>query len=147
MNAPQFPFEKLAVWQMAIDLAGGILERLGQARGNSQAGLTSRMANAAVGPAVKIAAGKGGQSQAEFLNHLFQARGAVYEVVTLLEICLHQGLFLPADAQAFRGRCEETDRKIGGLISAIQGGRRGAAGGGDAPPAAGAAADGRFRKR
>ncbi len=125
MNEHQFPFEKLDVWQMATDLAGGILERLGQARGNTQAGLSSRMATAAVGPAVKIAAGKGGQGQSEFLQHLFQARGAVYEVVTLIEICLHQGLFLPADAQAFRGRCEETDRKLGGLINAIQGVKRG----------------------
>jgi four helix bundle protein len=82
MNEHQFPFEKLAVWKMAIDLAGGILERLGQVRGNSQAGLSTRMATAAVGPAVKIAAGKGGQGQREFLLHLFQARGAVYEVVT-----------------------------------------------------------------
>jgi len=119
-----FPFEKLDVWQLAIDLADtvlGLLEKLPQ---NKHIRLISQMEAAATSPAQNIAEGKGRQYKKEFIQFLYIARGSVFEVVTLNEIFHRRNLFSEKEANEIRKRCEEIDRKLIGLINSLRGNKR-----------------------
>ena len=119
-----FPFEKLDVWQLAIDLADtelALLEKLPQ---NKHIRLISQMEAAATSPAQNIAEGKGRQYKKEFIQFIYIARGSVFEVVTLNEIFRRRKLFSEDEANEIRKRCEEIDRKLIGLINALRGNKR-----------------------
>jgi len=116
-----FPFEKLDVWQLAVDLADfvlGLLERLPQ---NRHVRLIGQMEAAAVSPSQNIAEGKGRQYNKEFIQFLHIAKGSVFEVVTLNEIFHKRRLFGDVDADSVRRRCEQIDRKLNGLINSLKG--------------------------
>jgi four helix bundle protein len=74
MSEYVFPFEKLEVYQLALDLADyvlGLLENLPQ---NRHLRLISQMEAAAVSPAQNIAEGKGRQYKKEFIQFLHIAQ-------------------------------------------------------------------------
>ncbi len=111
-----FPFEKLDVWQFAVELADivlGILEKLPQ---NKHIRLVSQMEAAVTSPSQNIAEGKGRQYKKEFIQYLHIAQGSLYEVVTLNEVFHKRKIFQEKDAIEVRRSCEEIDRKLNGLI-------------------------------
>jgi len=119
-----FPFEKLDVWQLAVELADnvlGILEKLPQ---NKHIRLISQMEAAVTSPSQNIAEGKGRQYKKEFIQFLHIAQGSLYEVVTLNEVFRRRKLFQEEDAIEVRRRCEQIDRKLNGLINSLRGKRR-----------------------
>ena len=119
-----FPFEKLDVWQLAVELADtvlGVLEKLPQ---NKHIRLISQMEAAATSPSQNIAEGKGRQYKKEFIQFLHIAQGSLYEVVTLNEVFRRRKLFQEKDAIEVRRSCEEIDRKLNGLINSLRGKRR-----------------------
>jgi four helix bundle protein len=121
MSEYVFPFEKLEVYQLALDLADyvlGLLENLPQ---NKHLRLISQMEAAAVSPAQNIAEGKGRQYKKEFIQFLHIAQGSVYEVVTLNAVFRRRRLFQDHEALEVRGRCEQIDRKLNGLINSLHG--------------------------
>ena len=116
-----FPFEKLDVYQLAVDLAEYVLELLEKLPQNKHIRLISQMEAAATSPAQNIAEGKGRQYKKEFIQFLHIAQGSVYEVVTLNEIFRRRKLFLEENASKVRRRCEQIDRKLNGLINSLRG--------------------------
>ncbi len=119
-----FPFEKLDVWQLAVELADtvlGLLEKLPQ---NKHIRLISQMEAAVTSPSQNIAEGKGRQYKKEFIQFLHIAQGSLYEVVTLNEVFRRRTLFQKEDAIEARRRCEQIDRKLNGLINSLRGKRR-----------------------
>lgn len=116
-----FPFEKLDVYQMAVDLAENVLSLLEKLPQNKHIRLISQMEAAATSPAQNIAEGKGRQYKKEFIQFLHIAQGSVYEVVTLNKIFRRRKLFLEEDAIEIRNRCEQIDRKLNGLINSLRG--------------------------
>jgi four helix bundle protein len=116
-----FPFEKLDVWQMALDLAAKILSLLETLPQNKHLRLISQMEAAAVSPAQNIAEGKGRQYKKEFIQFLHIAQGSIFEVVTLNEIFRRKQLFTEGEAIEIRSRCEQIDRKLNGLINSLRG--------------------------
>lgn len=116
-----FPFEKLDVWKLAIDLAEYVLNLLETFDENKHIRLISQMEAAAVSPAQNIAEGKGRQYKKEFIQYLHIAQGSVFEVVTLNEIFRRRKLFKEEEAQEIRNRCEQIDRKLNGLINSLRG--------------------------
>jgi len=119
-----FPFEKLEVWQLAVELAEivlGFLEKLPQ---NRHIRLISQMEAAATSPAQNIAEGKGRQYKKEFIQFLFIARGSIFEVVTLNVVFHRRKLFDDEQAIYIRIRCEQIDRKLNGLINSLKGNKR-----------------------
>jgi four helix bundle protein len=116
-----FPFEKLDVYQMALDLANrvlGFLEKLPQ---NKHIRLISQLEAAVVSVAQNIAEGKGRQYKKEFIQYLHIAQGSVYEVVTLNEVFRRGRLFNEEQSAEVRDRCEQIDRKLNGLINSLKG--------------------------
>ncbi len=119
-----FPFEKLDVWQLAVELADtvlGLLEKLPQ---NKHIRLISQMEAAVTSPSQNIAEGKGRQYKKEFIQFLHIAQGSLYEVVTLNEVFRRRKLFQEEDAIEARRRCEQIDRKLNGLTNSLRGKKR-----------------------
>jgi four helix bundle protein len=115
-----FPFEKLDVWQMAVDLAEIVLSFLESVPQNRHIRLVSQMESASTSPAQNIAEGRGRQYKKEFIQFLYIAEGSVFEVVTLNEIFRRNGIFTSRQASDIRIRCEEIDRKLIGLIKSLK---------------------------
>jgi four helix bundle protein len=119
-----FPFEKLDVWQLAVDLAERVLNLLEQLPQNRRQRLISQMEAASTSPAQNIAEGEGRQYKKEFIQFLYIAQGSIYEVVTLNEIFRRGKLFSGTEAEEVRGRCVAIDRKLNGLINSLRGQKR-----------------------
>jgi len=124
MNGYLFPFEKLDVWQLAVDLAEYVLNLLENLNQNKHMRLSSQMEAAATSPAQNIAEGKGRQYKKEFIQYLHIAQGSVFEVVTLNEIFRRRELFSKEESNEVRTRCEQIDRKLNGLINSLKGKKR-----------------------
>ena len=120
-----FPFEKLDVWNMAVDLAEYVLELLEKLPQNKHVRLISQMESAAVSVSQNIAEGEGRQYKKEFIQFLHVAQGSVYEVVTLNEIFRRRKLFSEEESNEVRNRCERIDRKLNGLVNSLKGKKRG----------------------
>jgi four helix bundle protein len=118
-----FPFEKLDVWKLSVDLAEFILDLLASFPPNRHLRLVGQMEAAVTSPAQNTAEGKGRQYKKEFIQYLHIAQGSLYEVVTLNEIFRRKTLFSETDAQEVRSRCEQIDRKLNGLINSLRGTR------------------------
>jgi four helix bundle protein len=116
-----FPFEKLDVYQMALDLADYVLTILERFPTNTHIRLVSQIEAAVTSPAQNVAEGKGRQYKKEFIQFLHIAQGSLYEVVTLNEIFKRRGLFNKGEALEIRSRCEAIDRKLNGLINSLRG--------------------------
>ena len=121
MSEYVFPFEKLEVYQLALDLADYVLGLLENFPQNRHLRLISQMEAAAVSPAQNVAEGKGRQYKKEFIQFLHIAQGSVYEVVTLNAVFRRRKLFPEGEARELRNRCEQIDRKLNGLINSLCG--------------------------
>jgi four helix bundle protein len=119
-----FPFEKLDVWNMGVNLAEYMLDLLEKLPQNKHIRLINQIESAAVSIAQNIAEGKGRQYKKEFIQFLQIGQGSVYEVVTLNEIFRRRRLFSEEQGQEVRNRCEQIDRKLNGLINSLRGQKR-----------------------
>ncbi len=124
MNKYIFPFEKLEVYQMALDLADRVLEFLELLAENRHLRLVGQMEAAAVSVPQNIAEGKGRQYKKEFIQYLHIAQGSVYEVVTLNEVFRRRRIFREEQSSEIRNRSEQIDRKLNGLINSLHGKKR-----------------------
>jgi len=121
-----FPFEKLDVYQMAVDLADYVLGLLGGIPLNKHPRLISQMEGAVVSVSQNIAEGKGRQHKKEFIQFLSISQGSLYETITLNEVFRKRKLFSEEDSLEVRTRGEQIDRKLNGLMNSLRGSRRGA---------------------
>ena len=113
-----FIFEKLEVYQKAIDFADKITtttEKL--PRGYYF--LTDQLNRAALSIATNIAEGNGRFTKADRKNFFIIARGSVQECVPLLELAVRRKLIKPDDHQRLRNDLEEIAKMISGLIKGM----------------------------
>ena len=115
-----FPFEKLEVWQLAVDLADFIFKLLEAFPPNKHFRIISQMEAAVTGISQNIAEGKGRQYKKEFLQFLYIAEGSLFETLTLTEVMRRRKLISDADAVEIRERSEVIDRKLHGLINSVR---------------------------
>jgi len=116
-----FPFEKLEVWHLAVDLADFIFSLLEMFPPNKHFRIISQMEAAVTGISQNIAEGKGRQYKKEFIQFLYIAEGCLFEVLTLVEIMRRRKLFSDNDSMEIRGTSEVIDRKLHGLINSVRG--------------------------
>jgi four helix bundle protein len=115
-----FPFRKLEVWQLAVDLADIVLELLEALPKNRYLRLIGQMEAAVCSIAQNIAEGKGRQYKKEFIQFLYIAEGSLFEVLTLTEIFTRRKLFKKEDALGIENRAKIIDRKLHGLINSLR---------------------------
>lgn len=110
-----FNFEKLDVWQRAVDLAAFIYDVTRKFPSDEKFGITSQMRRAAVSVSSNIAEGTSRSSKQDFSRFVELAVGSLYELVTQGFIARTQGFL---DEQAFQklySDSEELIRMLSGL--------------------------------
>ena len=115
-----FPFEKLEVWQLAIDLSDYVLGLLERFPTNKYVRLVSQMEAAICSVAQNIAEGKGRQHKKEFIQFLYIAEGSLFEALTLAEIMRRRGLMKDNHVMNIKKKAENLDRKLHGLINSLK---------------------------
>lgn len=110
-----FRFEKLDVWQRAIDHAGLIYTLTRDFPSDERFGLTNQMRRAAVSVSSNIAEGSGRVSDIDFARFLEIAYASLMEVVSQATIA-HRQKFLAKDAyDQIYGESDELARMLSGL--------------------------------
>ena len=116
----KFPFEKLEVWHLAIDLADFVLKIMESFPNNKYFRLIEQTEAAVSSIAQNIAEGKGRQYEKEFIQYLYVAEGSLFELLTLVEVFKRRGLINEQEASEIRKRAEILDRKLHGLINSLR---------------------------
>ncbi len=115
-----FPFEKLEIWRLSVDLADYILNVLAACKDNKYFRLMNQMEAAAASVTQNITEGKGRQHKKEFIQFLYVAEGSLFEVLTLTEIFRRRKVIQESEAIEIKGRAEMIDRKLHGLIKSLR---------------------------
>jgi four helix bundle protein len=114
-----FMFEKLEVYQKAIDLAdeiAALTERFPRGYGF----LVDQLNRAAVSIATNLAEGNGRFTKLDRRNFFTIARGSAQECVPLLELARRRGVIGDGNHTALRGELEVIGKMISGLIAGLE---------------------------
>jgi len=116
----EFIYQKLDVWQKAVELSLAIMKTIGQQRENAAgAGLIREIEASATRVATCIARGKACYYRTDFIRHLNQARSALYETMTLLEIFRRRGWISDEAYQEFEKRGNQITAMLVRLIKTV----------------------------
>lgn len=114
-----FRFEKLSVWQKAVDFADRVYEATRSFPGDERFGLTSQLRRAAVSVSSNIAEGSSRSSNTDFARFVEIAYGSVMEVVSQIHIAKRQKLMDDELFQDLYIRADEVSRMLSGLRSSL----------------------------
>jgi four helix bundle protein len=110
-----FNFEKLDVWQKAIDFADLVYKHTRNFPADERFGLTNQMRRAAVSISSNIAEGTSRISQTDFGRFIEIATGSVFEVVSQAFIGRRQGFLSEEGFRTLYSTAEEIGRMLSGL--------------------------------
>ena len=110
-----FNFEKLDVWQRAVDLAAFIYDVTGKFPSDERFGITSQMRRAVVSVSSNIAEGSSRSSRQDFARFVELAVGSLYELVSQGFIAQKQGFLDEQVFQKLYSDSEELIRMLSGL--------------------------------
>jgi four helix bundle protein len=83
----KFAYEKLEVWNKAIEFTVKVIDTVGDINTNRKHfRLLEQIEASSASVPMNIAEGKGRYSKKEFIQYLYISRGSLYETMTLLEI-------------------------------------------------------------
>jgi four helix bundle protein len=113
-----FPFEKLEVWKRSVNFAEEILQFVDCEVGQKDAfSLGEQLRRAAISISTNVAEGGGRQGRREKVYFYNIAKGSVYEVVSLLEICRRRGYGAETSHRRFYEEAEEIAKMLSGLMN------------------------------
>jgi four helix bundle protein len=113
-----FAFEKLLVYQKAVDFADTISKLTEQfPRGYSY--LANQLNRASLSIAANIAEGNDRFTRADRRNFFFIARGSAQECIPLLELAKRRSLITDGVQQQLRSQLEEIAKMLSGLIKGL----------------------------
>ena len=115
-----FPFEKIEVWQLSVDLADYVIGLLESFPSNKHFRIIGQMESAVSGISQNVAEGKGRQYNKEFIQFLYIAIGCLFEVLTLTEIFKRRKLFKQKEAGQIRDKAKIIYRKTSALIKSLK---------------------------
>jgi four helix bundle protein len=110
-----FNFEKLDVWQKAIDFADVIYNETRAFPQEERFGLTIQLRRAAVSISSNIAEGSSRSSKNDFARFAEIAAGSVFEVVSQAFIARRQTLLDEEQFRKIYANAEELSRMLSGL--------------------------------
>jgi four helix bundle protein len=114
-----FNFEKLDVWQKAIEFANFIYSKTRSFPNEERFGLTNQMRRAAVSISSNIAEGSSRMSQTDFARFIEIAPGSVFEVVSQAFIAKKQGFLIAEKFHLLYKSAEELSRMLSGLRKSL----------------------------
>ena len=115
-----FPFEKIEIWQLSVDLADFVIDLLESFPPNKHFRVIGQMEAAVSGISQNIAEGKGRQYNKEFIQFLYIAIGCLFEVLTLTEIFKRRKLFKEQETIQIRNKAKVIYRKTTALIKSLR---------------------------
>ena len=111
-----WPYQKLIVWQKAMDLAQEVYRLVKLLPADERFDLSSQIRRAVVSIPSNIAEGQGRQTEREFKQFLSIAKGSVFEVETQLLICVKIGYLSQEQIQNALSFCDEIGRILTKLV-------------------------------
>ena len=116
-----FKFEKLDVWQKAIDFADLVYSKTKSFPADKRFGLTNQMRRAAVSISSNIAERSARISDADFAPFVEIATGSLFEVVSEATVAKRQGYVCDDTFTAIYRAAEEQGRMLSGLRRTLVG--------------------------
>ena len=116
-----FKFEKLDVWQKAIDFADLIYRTTKPFPAEERFGLTNQMRRAAVSVSSNIAEGSSRVSDTDFARFVEIATGSLFEVVSEATIAKQRRLIDEPHFATIYNAAEEQGRMLSGLRRTLLG--------------------------
>jgi four helix bundle protein len=110
-----FTFEKLDVWQKAIDFADLVYSQTKSFPSDERFGLTNQMRRAAVSVSSNIAEDSARVSDVDFARFVEIATGLLFEAVSEATVARRQGYLSDEDFGAIYEAAEELGRMLNGL--------------------------------
>jgi four helix bundle protein len=110
-----FNFEKLEVWQEAINFADSVYAITKTFPDSERFGLTNQMRRAAVSISSNIAEGSSRSSRPDFARFVEIATGSLFEVVSQATISKRQAFLSEADFNRLYSACEKQSKMLSGL--------------------------------
>ena len=114
-----FNFEKLGVWQKAIEFADLIYTDTCSFPTEERFGLTTQLRRAAVSISSNIAEGSSRSSKVDFARFIEIATGSVFEVVSQAFIGRRQGFLNEENFRALHSAADEIGRMLRGLRKSL----------------------------
>ena len=114
-----FNFERLDVWQKAIDFADLVYKNTRDFPADERFGLTNQMRRAAVSISSNIAEGTSRLSQTDFERFIEIATGSVFEVVSQAFVGRREGFLREGDFHLLYATAEEIGRMLSGLRKSL----------------------------
>jgi four helix bundle protein len=114
-----FNFEKLDVWQKAIDFADLVYKHTRDFPADERFGLTNQMRRAAVSISSNIAEGTSRLSQTDFARFIEIATGSVFEVVSQSFVGRRQGFLNEEIFRSMYSAADEIGRMLSGLRKSL----------------------------
>jgi four helix bundle protein len=114
-----FNFEKLDVWQKAIDFADLIYNKTRAFPSDERFGLTNQLRRAAVSISSNIAEGSSRSSKSDFARFVEIATGSVFEVVSQAFIAHRQSFLSEDQFRKIYADAEELSRMLSGLRKSL----------------------------
>ena len=114
-----FNFEKLEVWQKAIDFADLIYNETPRFPAEERFGLTNQLRRAAVSISSNIAEGSSRSSKTDFARFTEIAAGSVFEAVSQAFISRRQSFLNEQQFRGLYGNAEELCRMLSGLRKSL----------------------------
>ena len=115
-----YAFQRLHVWQDAMELVRCVYKVTEQFPDEERYGITAQLRRAVVSIPVNIAEGRGRFSKKEQVQFFYNARGSLYEVITLLTIAFQQGYYNAQDSSKIDGMCQTVLGQLSGLINSLK---------------------------
>lgn len=116
-----FGFERLEVWQKAIDFADTVYSVTREFPSDERFGLTNQMRRAAVSISSNIAEGSSRNSRKDFARFIEIATGSLFEIVSQSHISRNQGFLTPEEFEILYLAAEEQGRMLSGLRRSMLG--------------------------
>src|SRR5262245_48512102 len=114
-----FGFEKLDVWQKAIELTDIVYTLTRNFPSDERYGLVSQMRRSAVSIASNLAEGSGRGSNPEFARFIEISYASLMELITQSTIAKRQGLLPPPNYGEVYERSEQIARMLSGLRNSL----------------------------
>ena len=112
-------FEKLEVWQKAVDLADSVYEATTAFPNDERFGLTNQMRRAAVSISSNVAEGSSRSSKRDFARFVEIAYGSLREVVSQAHVSRRRGFVVNDGFERLVNDSETLARMLSGLRSSL----------------------------
>ncbi len=116
-----FNFEKLDVWQKALDFADFVYTATAAFPAEERFGLTHQLRRAAVSVSSNIAEGTSRNSKVDFARFVEIATGSLFEIVSQATISKRREFLAEAEYARIYAAAEELSRMLSGLRKALIG--------------------------